>query len=283
MQKIGIAICGSSGIDYIDPNHGMKVFRSKIQINAVEYVDYIDISNEQFYFLLEDAKELRTSQIATGELINLIKEARAEGITDLIMITISSGLSGTYQNVRLAASDISKINVHVIDSKYVGFCEANLGLIAKEMIEKNYSVEEIIEKIEYARDNSYLAFTVETLNYLRLNGRLSNSSAFVGNLLKIKPLMAVEDGIVVVKEKIRTKSKAVETLVENFIQEIETKDVVPFLLYSNNYEEVEELKKDILSRTTKYNDLSIYTIPPVIGVHAGPGAVGVGYIPNLKL
>ena len=283
MQKIGIAICGSSGIDYIDPNHGMKVFRSKIQINAVEYVDYIDISNEQFYFLLEDAKELRTSQIATGELINLIKEARAEGITDLIMITISSGLSGTYQNVRLAASDISKINVHVIDSKYVGFCEANLGLIAKEMIEKNYSVEEIIEKIEYARDNSYLAFTVETLNYLRLNGRLSNSSAFVGNLLKIKPLMAVEDGIVVVKEKIRTKSKAVETLVENFIQEIETKDVVPFLLYSNNYEEVEELKKDILSRTTKYNDLSIYAIPPVIGVHAGPGAVGVGYIPNLKL
>ena len=283
MQKIGIAICGSSGIDYIDPNHGMKVFRSKIQINAVEYVDYVDISNEQFYFLLEDAKELRTSQIATGELINLIKEARAEGITDLIMITISSGLSGTYQNVRLAASDISKINVHVIDSKYVGFCEANLGLIAKEMIEKNYSVEEIIEKIEYARDNSYLAFTVETLNYLRLNGRLSNSSAFVGNLLKIKPLMAVEDGIVVVKEKIRTKSKAVETLVENFIQEIETKDVVPFLLYSNNYEEVEELKKDILSRTTKYNDLNIYAIPPVIGVHAGPGAVGVGYIPNLKL
>ena len=52
MQKIGIAICGSSGIDYVDPNHGMKVFRSKIQINAIEYVDYVDISNEQFYFLL---------------------------------------------------------------------------------------------------------------------------------------------------------------------------------------------------------------------------------------
>ncbi len=283
MQKIGIAICGSSGIDYIDPNHGMKVFRSKIQINAVEYVDYIDISNEQFYFLLESAKELRTSQIATGELINLIKEARSEGITDLIMITISSGLSGTYQNVRLAASDINGINVHVIDSKWVGFCEANLALITKEMISKNYSVDEIIEKIEFARDNSYLAFTVETLNYLRLNGRLSNSSAFVGNLLKIKPLMAVEDGVVVVKEKIRTKAKAVETLVESFLQEIENKDVVPFLLYSNNYEEVEELKKVILSKTNKVKDLNIYAIPPVIGVHAGPGSVGVGYIPNLKL
>lgn len=283
MQKIGIAICGSSGIDYIDPDHGMRVFRSKIQINAVEYVDYVDINNEQFYFLLEGAKELRTSQIATGELINLIKEARDEGITDLIMITISSGLSGTYQNVCLAASDISRINVHVIDSKYIGFCEANLGLIAKEMIAKNYSVEEIIEKIEYARDNSYLAFTVETLNYLRLNGRLSNSSAFVGNLLKIKPLMAVEDGIVVVKEKIRTKSKAVETLVDTLLKDIEGKDVTPFLLYSNNYDEVEELKKTILSKTDKFTDLNIYSIPPVIGVHAGPGAVGVGYVPNLKL
>lgn len=283
MQKIGIAICGSSGIDYVDPNHGMKVFRSKIQINAIEYVDYVDISNEQFYFLLESAKELRTSQISTGELINLIKEARSEGVTDLIMITISSGLSGTYQNVRLAASDINGINVHVVDSKWVGFCEANLGLLAKEMINKNYSVEEIIEKIEYARDNSYIAFTVETLNYLRLNGRLSNSSAFVGNLLKIKPLMAVEDGIVVVKEKIRTKAKAVETLIDNFIQEIENKDVIPFLLYSNNYEELEEVKKIVLSKTNKIKDLNIYAIPPVIGVHAGPGALGVGYIPNIKL
>ena len=283
MQKIGIAICGSSGIDYVDANHGMKVFRSKIQINAIEYVDYVDISNEQFYFLLESAKELRTSQISTGELINLIKEARSEGVTDLIMITISSGLSGTYQNVRLAASDINGINVHVVDSKWVGFCEANLGLLAKEMINKNYSVEEIIEKIEYARDNSYIAFTVETLNYLRLNGRLSNSSAFVGNLLKIKPLMAVEDGIVVVKEKIRTKAKAVETLIDNFIQEIENKDVIPFLLYSNNYEELEEVKKIVLSKTNKIKDLNIYAIPPVIGVHAGPGALGVGYIPNIKL
>ena len=283
MQKIGIAICGSSGIDYVDPNHGMKVFRSKIQINAIEYVDYVDISNEQFYFLLESAKELRTSQISTGELINLIKEARSEGVTDLIMITISSGLSGTYQNVRLAASDINGINVHVVDSKWVGFCEANLGLLAKEMINKNYSVEEIIEKIEYARDNSYIAFTVETLNYLRLNGRLSNSSAFVGNLLKIKPLMAVEDGIVVVKEKIRTKAKAVETLIDNFIQEIENKDVIPFLLYSNNYEELEEVKKIVLSKTNKIKDLNIYAIPPLIGVHAGPGALGVGYIPNIKL
>ena len=239
--------------------------------------------SEQFYFLLESAKELRTSQISTGELINLIKEARSEGVTDLIMITISSGLSGTYQNVRLAASDINGINVHVVDSKWVGFCEANLGLLAKEMINKNYSVEEIIEKIEYARDNSYIAFTVETLNYLRLNGRLSNSSAFVGNLLKIKPLMAVEDGIVVVKEKIRTKAKAVETLIDNFIQEIENKDVIPFLLYSNNYEELEEVKKIVLSKTNKIKDLNIYAIPPVIGVHAGPGALGVGYIPNIKL
>ena len=283
MQKIGIAICGSSGIDYVDPNHDMKVFRSKIQINAIEYVDYVDISNEQFYFLLESAKELRTSQISTGELINLIKEARSECVTDLIMITISSGLSGTYQNVRLAASDINGINVHVVDSKWVGFCEANLGLLAKEMINKNYSVEEIIKKIEYARDNSYIAFTVETLNYLRLNGRLSNSSAFVGNLLKIKPLMAVEDGVVVVKEKIRTKAKAVETLIDNFIQEIENKDVIPFLLYSNNYEELEEVKKIVLSKTNKIKDLNIYAIPPVIGVHAGPGALGVGYIPNIKL
>ena len=67
------------------------------------------------------------------------------------------------------------------------------------------------------------------------------------------------------------------------IQEIENKDVIPFLLYSNNYEELEEVKKIVLSKTNKIKDLNIYAIPPVIGVHAGPGALGVGYIPNIKL
>ena len=282
MEKIAIAICGSAGVDYVTKDHGMRVFRSKISINGVEYVDYVDISTEQFYFLLKDAKELHTAQISTGELINLIKDYRNEGYTDLIMITLSSGLSGTYQNVRLAAMDIENINVHVFDSLFVGFPSANLGLVGMELIKKGYSAKEIVEKLTYIRDNSYLCFTVETLEYLRLNGRLSNASAFVGNLLKIKPILHFNDlGQVVVKEKIRTKSKAVSTMIDSVLEDIKGKNVTPFLMYSDNFEELCEIREVIKEKAPELGELAIYNIPPVIGVHCGPGTVGIGYIPNI--
>lgn len=279
MNNIAIAICGSSGIDYISNNHNMKVFRSKIQINNVEYIDYIDISVEEFYFLLDGAKELHTAQVSTGELIQIIKEYKAEGITDLIMISISSGLSGTFHGIGVASLDIEGINVYAFDSLFVGYPEANLGLIGMDMIKKGYSVQDILKVLTHARDNSEISFTVDTLEYLRLNGRLSNASAFVGTLLKIKPILYfTKEGKVEVKEKIRTKSKAIDRLVNNFINDTPN-DVIPFLVYTNNYEEVKMVKELIFQKTTKFSKIELYPLPPVIGVHAGPGALGVGYVP----
>ena len=136
MSKIGLAICGSSGIDYVAQNHNMKVFRSIISIDGKDYKDYEDINSEQLYSLMKNATRISTSQTSTGELIQIVKDFKNQGYTDLIMITISSGLSGTYQNVCLSSRDIEGINVHVIDSLSVGYCEANIGLVAKEMIEK---------------------------------------------------------------------------------------------------------------------------------------------------
>lgn len=281
MEKIAIAICGSSGIDYITNQHGMKVFRSKIQINNVEYIDYIDISVEEFYFLLGGAKELHTAQVSTGELIELIKSYRNEGYTDLIMITISSGLSGTYQGIKIASMDIKGINVHPFDSLFVGFPEANLGLIGMQMIKEGATVSQIIDELTRIRDHSALTFTVDTLEYLRLNGRLSNASAFVGTLLKIKPILTInEEGKVVVKEKIRTKTKAVNKLLDDFIEETKNLDIVPYLIYTNNYEEVLEVRNILYTKTDRFKDIKLYSIPPVIGVHAGPGALGIGYVPK---
>ena len=105
MSKIGLAICGSSGIDYVAQNHNMKVFRSIISIDGKDYKDYEDINSEQLYSLMKNATKISTSQTSTGELIQIVKDFKNQGYTDLIMITISSGLSGTYQNVCLSSRD----------------------------------------------------------------------------------------------------------------------------------------------------------------------------------
>lgn len=283
MEKIAVAICGSSGIDYLNPNHGMKVFRSKILINEVEYIDYIDITVEEFYFLLGSAKTLHTAQVSTGELISLIKEYRNEGYTDLIMITISSGMSGTYQGVQVASSNVSGINVHAFDSKFVGYPEAYQAIICQELIQKGYSVSDIIAILTDIRDHSGFLFVVDTLDYLRMNGRLSNASALIGNLLKIKPILMVNDeGKVVVCEKIRTKSKATERMLEVFLEKTNGLDIDCFIMYTNNYDEALKFKEHILETTNRFKEINLYPLPPVIGVHAGPGAFALGYVPKKK-
>ena len=284
MSKIGIAICGSSGIDYVAQNHNMKVFRSIISIDNVDYLDYVDINSDQLYALLKDAKSIRTAQTSTGELINLVKGFRNDGYTDLIIIVISSGLSGTYQNVCLSSRDIEGINVHVIDSLSVGFCEANMGLVAKEMIEKGYNVEKIVDTINYLAHNSYISFLVDDLHYLKLNGRLSNSEAFIGNLLKIKPILWFDDeGRVVVKEKVRKKSRAMERLIDAFLENVPETDVKVFFNYTENIDDVLELQRILFSKTDRFKDITICPLSPVIGVHGGPGTFGIGFTPKVKI
>lgn len=284
MSKIGLAICGSSGIDYVAQNHNMKVFRSIISIDGKDYKDYEDINSEQLYSLMKNATRISTSQTSTGELIQIVKDFKNQGYTDLIMITISSGLSGTYQNVCLSSRDIEGINVHVIDSLSVGYCEANIGLVAKEMIEKNYDIKTIVETLEYLASHSYISFLVDDLHYLKLNGRLSNAQAFIGNMLKIRPILWFDkEGRVVVKEKVRKKTKAMERLIDIFLENVPDTPVKVFFNYTNGIEDVLELQEILKSKSDRFDDITICPLSPVIGVHGGPGTFGIGFTPKIDI
>jgi DegV family protein with EDD domain len=119
---------------------------------------------------------------------------------------------------------------------------------------------------------------VDTLKYLVKNGRLSATSGFVGTLLKIKPLLHIQkDGSLVPYEKIRTTNKAQARLIEIIHNDIEGKNVIVFIVYTNNEEKALEVKQQILQTRP---DVTIEVVPltPVVGAHAGPGTLAVGYI-----
>jgi DegV family protein with EDD domain len=119
---------------------------------------------------------------------------------------------------------------------------------------------------------------VDTLKYLVKNGRLSSASGFLGTLLKIKPLLHIQkDGRLVPFEKIRTTSKAQARLIEIVQKDIEGHSVVMFIAYTNNEERAKELKEQILSSRPELV-IEIVPLTPVVGAHAGPGTLGVGYI-----
>lgn len=281
MSKVGLLVCGNSGIDYIEHKYDIPVIRSILLFGDEEYTDFVDISADEFYAKLEANPELTpsTAQAATGVILEQYEAMKAKGYDKLLVVSISKHLSGTYEGCMLAAKMIDDCEVTVFDSKSVAYPEAKMILDAAKMLEKGHTLEEVIKHLEFIRDNSMIWFGVETLKYLVKNGRLSGAAGFMGSLLKIKPLLEVtKEGRVESIEKIRTSSKATDRMIEKFLEEIKGFDVEPFIINTNNPTRVEYVRNKVMEARPEFKEIKEYPLTPVVGAHGGPGLVGIGYI-----
>lgn len=283
MSKIGIAVCGNSGIDYAMHDKKIHLFRSLLYIEKKELEDFVGISSDDFYDALVKNPDLdvHTAQTSTGAIEKMYRDMQKEGYDELIIITISQHLSGTYQNAVIAAKMVEDMVIHVFDSRSVSYVEAKMAHIAQKMVNENKNATEIIATLEKIRDNNHIYCTVDTLKYLVKNGRLSGAAGFFGTMLKLKPLLEVnKEGKIVSIEKIRTTQKARELLLERFVKEIEGKEIEAFIIYTNNYDEMSELKQKLMEQSG-LKDVRMVPLTPVVGCHAGPGTMGLGYVINL--
>lgn len=280
MNKIGIVVCGNSGVDYLKLDYPVKVLHSMLNLDGKEYEDFVDITAEEFYnkVVNEPDVSISTSQTPTGLIAETYETLKNDGFKDIIAITISSKLSGTFQGARLAADMVDGIDVRVIDSKSVSHGEYYLVRKAIEMVKTGHSLDDIEKALLELRNNTKIYVLVDTLKYLVKNGRLSVASGFLGSLLKIKPLLHItEEGALVPLEKIRTTSKARERLLEILAEDIKSLDVEVFIAYTNNLEDAEILKEKILALRPNIV-VDLVPLTPVVGAHAGPGTLGVGYL-----
>lgn len=279
-EKIGLVVCGNSGVDYMTLNYPVKLIRSTLNLDGKEYEDYVDIQASEFYKMIEENPniDVSTSQTSTGKIASIYEELKEEGYTDVIVVVISSKLSGTFQGAILAKQLVKDINVYVLDSRTVSYGEAYLIIEAIRLIKEGKTTIEIIDYLEKIRDHIYIYVLVDTLKFLVKNGRLSATSGFLGTLLKIKPLLHIQkDGSLVPFEKIRTTNKAQSRLIEILEENIRGKNVIIFISYTNNKEKAQEIK-DLLLQKRKDVTVELVPLTPVVGAHAGPGTLGVGYI-----
>jgi DegV family protein with EDD domain len=281
MSKIGLLVCGNSGIDYIDHPYDIPVIRSILFVGENEYSDYVDIQADEFYQMLEDDPSLTpsTAQAATGVILEQYKEMVAKGYDQLLVVSISQKLSGTYEGCMLAAKMLDDVEVRVFDSKSVSYPEAKMILDAAKMVEEGKTMDEIWAHLEHLRDNHRILFSVETLRYLVKNGRLSGASGFVGSMLKIKPMLEVtKDGRVEAIEKIRTLPKATNRLIEKFLEELGDQDVEVFVIEAKAMDRAKTVIAAIQAARPDLKEIKTYPLTPVVGAHAGPGVIGIGYI-----
>jgi DegV family protein with EDD domain len=285
MKKLGVLVCTNAAIDYIPHDYDIRIIRSMILMGGKEYVDFEELTANQFYEMLENDPSLfpRTAMASTGTMLEAYEKLRDEGCDEALFVTISSKMSGINDNALIAAKMVEGIKVTVFDSKTVGYLQCKMAFLAHDLAKAGKSMPEIIEELSFIRDNNHMYFAVNDLSYLVKNGRLSNAAGFLAGVLKIKPLLEIDkNGAVVTVEKIRTFPKAVERVVEKFLDETEGKDYEPFIIHANNPEVAEGIRRKILSLRPELKEINEYILTPAVGAHCGPKAVSIGYVLHNK-
>jgi len=244
-----------------------------------EYRDGETITSEQFYEKLVECDVMPcTSQATPHAFAQLFREAVEVG-DEVVAITLSSRLSGTWQSAMIAAEDFPG-KVHVVDSLNVALGSGILAEYALQLKECGMSAAEIVQKLEEARGRVHLIAMVNTLEYLKRGGRISKTAAIAGELLSIKPVIAIQDGEIAILGKARGSRHANNLLVK----EIEKAGGVDFdmpvmLGYTGLSDSM--LQKYIRDSASLWADhsseLRTTIVGSVIGVHAGPGAVAVAF------
>lgn len=277
---MGIKIIVDSGSDMAgNESKYLKVVPLTITFGETQYKDGVTLSHKEFYEKLVVSDELpKTSQVPPYDFEEAIREALDAGETPIV-ITISSKLSGTYNSARLAASAFDE-EIYVVDSENVAMGERVLVQYALHLIEEGMEAKAIVEELEKGKKKICLAALLDTLEYLRKGGRVSNVAGVVGGMLSIKPVVAIQNGEVAILGKARGTKNGNKQLT----QQIEAVGGIDFSKpYAFGYSGLEDnLLQNYLKDTEDVwkkpaEELPIGTIGGTIGTHAGPGAFGFAF------
>lgn len=259
--------------------YDIKLVSLNVIINGVSSRE-IDIENEVFYEEIKNSKEIpKSSQPIPEEMLNTFREIVEDG-DSIVGIFLSSKMSGTYSNANMIKDmileDYPDAEIHILDSKtncmQMGFAVIEAARTASE----GKSINEVINAANHVINNSRFLFTPETLEYLKKGGRIGGAAALFGNVLQIKPILTVVNGETSVFKKVRTRKKAIEEIVKTVLEEIESKGFGDIVVHHINCQEDGlKLAKALENKLGKKVD--IQSIGPVIGVHVGPGSIGIAY------
>ena len=257
----------------------LDVLPIKTIFGEEEFLDGVTMSHEEFFEKLVESEELpTTSQVTPIEYEEKYEEVKQAGDT-AVVITLSSKLSGCYQSANIALDGYEDI-ITVVDSNNVCIGQQILTMLAVQLRDAGKRAKEIAEELEQQKGRIRLIALLDTLEYLKKGGRISGAAAAVGAVLSIKPVIAIEDGEVVVLGKARG-SKNGNNMIKQLIQKEGgiNFDMPYTLAYSGLSDDL--LKKYIKDSAELYDghgdELPISTIGCAIGTHVGPGAIAAAF------
>jgi len=254
-------------------DRGIGVVPLSIRFGTEEFVDREELSTKEFWDRVITGSVIpETAAPSPGAFQQAFENAASDGRPGVLCVTLSSRLSATYQSACAAASSVSdRIEVRVVDSLTLTMGLGLIVLAACDMADQGASLEEVSDAVEAMKARTRVYGVVESLDFLRLGGRIGGAAHLVGSLLSIKPVIEVRDGVVEVESKQRTRQRSLQYLAA---KAVDAGPLERLAVANGAATDIGEVL-DILTKADTRHEIVLTDLGPVIGSHAGPGAIGV--------
>lgn len=279
MSKIAIVTDSTAYIPKeLREEHHITMVPLDVNFGEETFKEEWEITSEDFYEKMKRTEKLpTTSQPAIGLFEEKFQEL-AENHQEIIVITLSSGISGTHQTALAAGNMTEGVDVHLFDSEVSCMVQGFYVLSAAKMAKQNYSSKEILDHLYEMKNNIQAYFIADDLNHLHRGGRLNGAQLFVGSLLKIKPVLHFQNKVIVPYEKVRTAKKALARIYG--ILDVDAKSGDPLditVIHGNCPEKAAEIA-EVLQEKYPNSHVGVSYFGPVIGTHLGEGSLGIGWV-----
>ncbi|WP_250676042.1 DegV family protein [Paraclostridium ghonii] len=268
--------------EYIE-KYDIKIVSLNVFMDSESFRE-LDLDNKTFYTKMDALSEIpKSSQPVPDEMLNIFKSIIEKG-DSILGIFLSSNMSGTYSSANLIKNmileDYPNADINILDSKtncmQMGFAVIEAARLAFD----GKSIEEVLTRTNKVLANSKFLFSPDTLDYLKKGGRIGSASALLGSILQIKPILTVVDGSTSVFTKVRTRKKAIGKIVSTFFEDVDKNGLGDVIVHHINCEE-EGLQLARVLEENLNTKVKIQSIGPVIGLHVGPGSIGIAYYTNI--
>jgi DegV family protein with EDD domain len=279
LSRIAIFTDSASDLDpAIAAAEGIEVVPLLVNFGSESFKAGVELSTADFWkrMVAPDAPFPTTAASSPGEFKEAYEAAFEAGATAIVSVHVAGTLSGTIKSAQIARDMLPDREIHVVDSQGASMVEGILARLGVALAEDGRPAAEVAEILDARASDMRVYLTVETLEYLKKGGRISGAQAAIGTLLSVKPIIRVEHGMVETIDKVRTRSKARDRMIELICE----RPIEELAILHTISPDVEDFRDLVVSRATGIDPdrVTISLVGASVGPHLGPGCVGAAIL-----
>jgi DegV family protein with EDD domain len=263
--------------------HNIRVIPINVTFGTEEYLTGITMDHQGFYQKVKEVGEdnfPKTSQPTPYQFVEVYNEILAKGESDILTVTVSQKLSGTYDSAEAAGKELAdQGNFYLFDSASGSAGQGYMVLESARLLQSGAGIEEILARLEQIRDTQLIAFLVDSLEYAVKGGRVGFMQSTVASLLRIKPIMQIKDGVIVEAGKVRTYDKALDYLIDYMVERVGQGPVKLAFIHADDPEGAVKLRERSKSKLNATEEI-MTDMGISVAINLGPGALGIVVIPE---